>query len=101
MKLYDDNGREINNPKVLNILTAIEKFIADSSREKEEDDYSDIEIYDDDGTKITNRDTLRAIHEVMIISGRSRMILRNGREVTNPKVLDIFETVIEFVSDYT
>ena len=63
MKLYDDNGREVTNPKVLNFLKALEELAGDTLHEQEEDDYSDIVLYDDDGTRVTNRDTLAAIRE--------------------------------------
>ena len=63
MKLYDDNGREVTNPKVLNFLKALEELAGDTLHEQEEDDYSDLEIYDDDGTRLTNKDTLRAIRD--------------------------------------
>ena len=45
MKLYDDNGREVTNPKVLNFLKALEELAGDTLHEQEEDDYSDLEIY--------------------------------------------------------
>ena len=72
MKLYDDNGREVTNPKILNLMRAIEELAGDTLQEQEEDDYSDIEIYDDDGTRITNRDTLAAIREALNISAERK-----------------------------
>ena len=72
MRLYDDNGREITNPKILNVLKAVEELAGDTLQEQEEDDYSDLEIYADDGTRITNRDTLRAIREAMAISAERK-----------------------------
>ncbi|MBQ7219861.1 MAG: hypothetical protein IJS28_02660 [Synergistaceae bacterium] len=63
MKLYDDNGKEITNPKILNFLSALEELAGDTLQEQKEDDYSDIELYDDDGTRVTNPITLRAIRD--------------------------------------
>ncbi len=73
MKLYDDNGREVTNPKILNFLKALEELAGDTLQEQEEDDYSDLEIYDDDGTRITNRDTLAAIREAQHFVAEWRM----------------------------
>ncbi len=63
VKLFDDDGREITNPKVLRLLEAVYDILPESEKKPEEPDYSDIEVYDDDGERITNPDTLRAIAE--------------------------------------
>ena len=42
---------------------ALEELAGDTLHEQKEDDYSDIILYDDDGTRVTNRDTLRAIRD--------------------------------------
>lgn len=72
MKIYYDNGREVTNPKILNLLKAVEE-LAPEELQEEQDDYSDIVLYDDDGTRVTNRDTLEAAREAQEIAVAWRM----------------------------
>ncbi len=64
IKLYDDGGHEITTPAMLKVLKAVAGLVADvetGQKEPEEDTYDDIIVYDDDGNRITNIATLRAI----------------------------------------
>ena len=81
MKLYDDDGREITNPKVLRLLEAVKDIIPEAELKPEEPDYSDIEVYDDDGRGITNPDTLEAIREAREISAERRRRWRAMNDV--------------------
>ena len=63
VKIFDDDGREITNPKVLRLLEAVYDILPEPEKKPEEPDYSDIEVYDDDGNRITDPDTLEAIRE--------------------------------------
>ena len=72
MKLFDDDGREITNPKVLRLLEAVYDILPETEKKPEVPDYSDIEVYDDDGNRITDPDTLEAIRESDIIAAEWR-----------------------------
>ena len=64
IKLYDDGGHEITTPAMLKVLKAVAGLVADvetGQKEPEEDTYDDIIVYDDDGNRITNIATLRAM----------------------------------------
>lgn len=72
MKLYDDDGQEITNPKVLRLLEAVYDLLPDSEKKHEEPDYSDIVLYDDEGNRVTDPDTLEAIWEARQIAAEWR-----------------------------
>ena len=127
VKLFDDDGREITNPKVLRLLEAVYDILPEPEKKPEEPDYSDIEVYDDDGNRITDPDTLEAIREsdeiiaawerirnrytrddkVKAISNANiyhevidmKLFDDDGREITNPKVLRLLEAVYDILPE--
>ncbi len=68
VKLFDDDGREITNPKVLRLLEAVYDILPESEKEPK----AEIILYDDDGNRITDPDTLEAIRESDVIAAEWR-----------------------------